>query len=134
MARHLVDEVDGFADVTFGLYDTNSDATSLRFEGAVGGPFSDRAAGRIAVLYSDHEGYLNNIYPFEEFGQGTFGSPGGNSPGSGAGADMGGGEQFAARGILMFEPSDDVTWTISVNAATSDVPTGPYQSKPTIAV
>jgi iron complex outermembrane receptor protein len=128
------DEVDGFADVTFGLYDTNSDANSIRFEGAVGGPFSDSAAGRIAVLYNDQDGYLNNIYPFEEFGAGTFGGPNGNSPGPGAGADMGGGETLAARATLMFQPSDAITWTISANAANSDVPTGPYQSKPTIAV
>ena len=126
--------VDGFADVTFGLYDTNSDANSVRFEGAVGGPFSDRAAGRVAVLYNDQGAYLNNLYPLDEFGAGTFGGPNGNSPGPGAGADMGGGQTFAARATLMFQPSDAVTWTISANAANSDMPTGPYQSKPTIAV
>ena len=128
------EQVEGYANASFGRYDSNSDANSLRFEGAVGGPLSDRMAGRLSFLFNDHEGYLNNIYPFEEFGQGTFGSPGGNSPGSGAGADMGGGETVAGRATLMFQPSDNVTWTLSFNAATSDVPTGPYQSKPTIAV
>ncbi len=128
------DATEGYADVSFGRYDSNSDANSLRFEGAIGGPMSDQWAGRVSFLFNDHEGYLNNIYPFQEFGQGTFGSPGGNSPGSGDGADMGGGETIAGRATLMFQPSDAVTWTFSVNAATSDVPTGPYQSKPTIAV
>jgi len=128
------DAVEGFADVSFGRYDTNSNANSIRFEGAVGGPIGEIAAGRIAVLYNEHEGYLNNIYPFEEFGAGTFGGPNGNSPGPGAGADMGGGETFAGRLTFMFQPSDAVTWTVSANAATSDVPTGPYQSKPTTAV
>lgn len=129
-----LDAVEGYADVSFGLYDTNSDANSVRFEGAVGGPFSDQLAGRVSVLYNDHEGYLNNVYPFQQFGAGTFGGPSGNSPGSGAGADMGGGETTAARGTLMYVPNEDVTFTFSLNAANSDVPTGPYQSKPTIAV
>ena len=128
------DAVEGFADVTFGSYDTNSDANSLRFEGAVGGPLGNISAGRVAILYNDHEGYLNNLYPLDEFGAGTFGGANGNSPGPGAGADMGGGETLAGRATLMFQPSDAVTWTVSVNAASSDVPTGPYQSKPVTAV
>jgi iron complex outermembrane receptor protein len=130
------DGIDGFADLTYGLYDSDSDATSVKFEAAVGGPLSERVAARIAGLYSDHEGYLNNIYPFQEFGAATFFNPAatGNSPGPGAGADMGGGQTTGARGTLVFEPNDDVSLTLSVNYATSDVPTGPYQSKPTIAV
>ncbi len=47
---------------------------------------------------------------------------------------MGGGETIAGRLTFMFEPSDAITWTVSANVATSDVPTGPYQSKPTTAV
>ncbi len=131
-----LDGVDGFADLTYGLYDSDSDANSVKFEAAVGGPFSDRVAGRIAILYSDHEGYLNNLYPLDEFGGATFFFPGitSNSPGPGDGADMGGGQTTAGRGILLFQPNDDVSVTLSVNYATSDVPTGPYQSKPTIAV
>ena len=128
------EQLEGYAEASVGQYDTNSDANSLRFEGAVGGPFSDRWAGRIAFLYDDHEGYLNNIYPFAEFGQGTFGSPNGNSPGSGAGADMGGGETIAARATLVFRANDNLNFTFAANVATSDVPTGPYQSKPTTAV
>ena len=131
-----LDSVDGFADLTYGLYDSDADANSVTFEAAVGGPFSDRVAGRIAALYSDHEGYLNNLYPLDEFGGATFFFPGitSNSPGSGAGGDMGGGQTVAARGMLLFEPNDDVSITFSVNYASSDVPTGPYQSKPTTAV
>jgi len=128
------EQSEGFADVSFGLFDSNSDATSTRIEAAFGGPLSGSSAARVAFLYDDQGAYLNNIYPFKEFGQGTFGSPNGNSPGPGAGADLGGGETLAGRLTFMFEPSDAVTWTISANVATSDVPTGPYQSKPVIAV
>jgi iron complex outermembrane receptor protein len=128
------DESSGFADITFGQFDSDADANSMKIEAAFGGPISDRTAARVAVLYNDVDGYLNNLYPLDEFGAGTFGSPNGNSPGPGAGADMGGGETIAGRLTFMFEPSDAITWTVSANVATSDVPTGPYQSKPTTAV
>jgi iron complex outermembrane receptor protein len=128
------DGLEGYIDLTTGLYDSNSDANSFSVEAALGGPLSDTTAARVAVLYSDIDGYLNNLYPFKEFGLGVFGSPGGNSPGAGAGADLGGGETVAVRGTLSFKPSDKVSFTVSVNAASSDVPTGPYQSKATTSV
>ncbi len=128
------DGVEGYIDLSSGLYDSNADANSFRVEAALGGPLSDTAAARVAVLYSDQDGYLNNLYPFAEFGLGTIGVTGSNSPGPGAGADLGGGETFAARGTLSFQPSEKVSFTVSVNAASSDMPTGPYQSKATIAV
>jgi iron complex outermembrane receptor protein len=128
------DGIEGYIDLTTGLYDSNSDANSFNVEAALGGPLSDTAAARVAVLYSDVDGYLNNLYPLDEFGAGTFGGPNGNSPGPGAGADLGGGETVAVRGTLSFKFSDEVSFTVSVNAASSDMPTGPYQSKATIAV
>jgi iron complex outermembrane receptor protein len=129
-----LERVEGYLDLTTGLYDSNADATSVNVEGAISFPLGDSVGLRFAGLYNDQDGYLNNLYPRDEFGQGTFGGPNGNSPGPGAGADLGGGETIAARGILLFEPSDRMSFTVSVNVATSDVPTGPYQSKPTIAV
>lgn len=129
-----LDGSSGYADLTFGQFDSDADANSLKLEAAFGGPLSNRTAARVAVLYNDLDGYLNNLYPLDEFGAGTFGGPDGNSPGAGAGADMGGGETFAARASLLFEANDDVTFTVSFNVASSDMPTGPYQSKPTIAV
>ena len=134
------DEVEGFAEVTYGLFDSDSDANHIRLETAVGGPLSDNLAGRIAVLYNEHDGYLNNLYvdptdPFGEFGAGSLGVPGaGNDPGAGSGADMGDDETLALRGILMSELSDDTTITFSINYAETEVATGPYQSKPTIGV
>ena len=125
---------DGYVDVTYGEYDSDANANSIKVEAAMGGSFSDTAAARIAILYDDKEGYLNNLYPLDEFGVGTFGSPTGNSPGPGAGADMGGGETLGFRGSLLFEPSDSLTINLSVNVTNSDMPTGPYQSIPTTAV
>ncbi len=134
------DEVDGFAEIMFGRFDSDADANHVRFEAAVGGPFSDNVAGRIAVLYNEHDGYLNNLYPdptdpFGAVGAGFLGVPGaGNDPGAGSGADMGDDDTIALRGILMAEPNEDTTITFSVNYADTEVATGPYQSKPTISV
>ncbi len=134
------DEVDGFAELSYGIFDSDSDAKQIRFEAAVGGPFSDNVAGRIAVLYNEHDGYLNNLYPdptdpFGAVGGGFIGVPGaGNDPGPGSGADMGDDDTLALRGILMAEPNEDTRITFSVNYADSELATGPYQSKPTIGV
>ncbi len=129
-----LDGVEGYFDLTTGLYDSNADATSTSVEGAINFPLGDSVGLRFAGLYKDIGGYLNNLYPLDEFGAGTFGGPNGNSPGPGAGANLGGGETIAARATLLFEPSERMSFTVSVNVASSDVPTGPYQSKPTTAV
>ncbi len=119
------DEVEGYADLTYGTFDSDANANHVRVEAALGGPFSDTVAGRVAVLYNEHDGYLNNIYPFAAVG---------GSPGPGAGADMGDDDTLALRGILQFRPSDALEWTVAINQARSELATGPYQSKPTIAV
>ena len=129
-----LERVEGYIDLTTGFFDSNADATSSSFEGAISFPLGDSVGLRFAGLYKDIEGYLNNLYPLDEFGAGTFGGPNGNSPGPGAGANLGGGETFAARATLLFEPSEKMSFTVSVNVASSDMPTGPYQSKPTTAV
>lgn len=123
------DRTEGFADVTFGVFDSNADALSQRVEAALGGPFSDSVAGRIALLYNRRDGYLNNLYP----AQAPSGLAGG-SPGSGAGADMGDDDTIAARGTLDFKLDDDVLFRVSGNYARSEVATGPYQSKSTIGI
>ncbi len=128
------EEFDGFADFTIGRFDSPTDANHYRFEGAFGGPFNDTVAGRVSVYFNKHDGYLQNIYPFAEFGGGTFGGGTGNSPGEGAGADMGDDDTKAIRGTMTFLASDKTSVSFSANYAKSDVATGPYQSKPTIGV
>jgi iron complex outermembrane receptor protein len=124
------DQVEGYADLTFGIFDSNADATQYKFEGAVGGPFGNNAAGRVALFYNQNDGFLNNLYPAQtvppEFG----GAP----PGPGAGTDMGDSETIALRGTLDFQIGDEGLFRISANYAKSEVPTGPYQSKSTIAI
>lgn len=119
------DGIEGYSDLTFGRFDSDADADSVRLEAAVGGPFSETVAGRVALLYNQHDAYLKNIYPFAAVG---------GAPGPDAGADMADDDTLAVRGTLQFRPSEALEWTVSVNQARSEVSTGPYQSKPTIAV
>ena len=128
------DGVEGYGDVTDGWFDSPTDANSFRFEGAAGGPFSDTVAGRIAVYYNKSDPYLKNIYPDAAVGAGSLGAGTPNSPGAGAGADMGDDDTWALRGTMLFQPSDATAVTLSGNYASTDFATGPYQSKPTIGV
>ena len=123
--------VEGYLDVSVGQFSGPADANQFTVEAAIGGPLSDTVAGRLAFRYNQQDGYLNNIYPFQAPAAGGLGSV---SPGAGAGADLGDDDTFAGRGILLFHPNEDLNITISANVANSDVATGPYQSKSTIAV
>ncbi len=122
-------KVDGYASVTFGVFDSDTNAFSKRIEAAVGGPFSDRFAGRVAAFYNEHPGYLKNLYPSQ-----APAGLGGASPGAGAGANMGDDNTYAVRGTLDFKASDSVLLRLSVNHAHSTLGTGPYKAKSTIAV
>ncbi len=123
------DETSGYASFEVGQYDSDADAVRTVFEGAVGGPLSETMAGRLAVRYSQHDGYLKNLYP-----QGIAPGLGARAPGPTAGADLGDDDTKAARLSLAFEPSDSLSVAFSANYAKSDVATGPYQSIPTVGV
>ena len=127
------DAVEGYVDATYGYFDSPAHAQQGKLEAAVGGPFSDTVAGRVAVFYNKHDGYLKNIYPYAAFGAGSI-VGGSDSPGAGAGADMGDDDTRAIRGTLSFKPADKTFMNLSVNYAKSVMATGPYQSKPTIGM
>jgi iron complex outermembrane receptor protein len=129
-----LETIEGYIDLTYGEYDSPGDASYYTLEGALSVPFSSTMAGRIALRYNDQDPYLENIYPFAEFGGESVGLSDSNSPGAGAGADMGDDETLNLRGSLLFEPNDSLTINLSYNYADTDVATGPYQSKPTIGL
>lgn len=108
-----------------GLFDTPANAESYEVTGALNTPFSDKAAARFAVKYRKHNGFLKNNYPAGQFG---------GSPGDGAGANLGDDDTFSARSTFLFQPNENMSVRISGNYSTSKLATGPYQSKPTIAV
>ncbi len=119
------DGPDAYIDLTYGAFDTSANADQWRVEGALGGPLGKTVAARVAFMYNQQDGYLDNLYPLN-----AVGAP----PGPGAGADLGDDDTFAFRGSLLFEPSADLSISLSVNAAGTNVATGPYQSKPTIGI
>ena len=119
------DAPEGYIDFTYGLFDSPADADQFRVEAAYGAPLSETLAGRAAIMYNQHDGYLKNLYP-----QDAVGAP----PGTGAGADLGDDDTLAFRGSLLFEPNDDLSISLSANIASTDVATGPYQSKPTMGI
>ncbi|PCI46073.1 MAG: TonB-dependent receptor [Alphaproteobacteria bacterium] len=119
------DGVEGYVDATVGIFDTPANAESYEVTGALNIPFSDKAAGRFAVKYRKHDGFLKNNFPDGQFG---------GSPGDGAGADLGDDDTFSARSTFLFQPNEDLSIRLSGNYSTSTLATGPYQSKPTIGV
>ena len=119
------DEVDGFVDVSVGRFDSEADANRYTIEAAIGGPLTDKVAGRFAFRMNKQDGYLKNLYPDDAFL---------NPPGAGAGADLGDDDTKAARLSFAFRSADALQVNLSLNYAKSDVSTGPYQSKSTIGV
>lgn len=125
------DKVEGYADVSGGYYDSPAHAWGERVEAAVGGPLTSQLAGRVAVLFNRHDGYLKNLYPYGAPAAGQLGSA---SPGPGAGANLGNDDTYALRGTLDFRATTDLLLRLSANYAHSELATGPYQSKSTIGV
>ena len=115
----------GYLDFTAGQFDVPNDANRYTTEGAITGPIGDNAAGRLAFRYNNQDATLENKFP-----EGAFNS----APGPDAGRDLGDDDTIAARATLAFRPSDAMEVTLMANYAKTKVATGPYQSKPTIAI
>lgn len=124
------DETTGYLDVELGQFDTANNARRDVVEGAMGGPVNDQLAARLAFRSSKQDGYLKNLYSIDD--QLTF--LGLQNPGPGAGADLGDDDTFAARLRLAYQASDRLQIDLSINYAESEVATGPYQSKSTLAI
>ncbi len=123
---------EGYVDVAYTRFQTDADGNGYRFESAVGGPLTSKAAFRAALMHNRQEPILNNLYPFGAVGDPT--GPFGAAPGPDAGADMQDDDTIAGRIILDLLPTERSLLRFSFNAARSEVGVGPYQSKPTIAV
>lgn len=119
------DRAEGYLETTYGRFESPAHADQIRLEAAATGPLGAKAAVRLAVMYNWHEGYLKNLYPDSAFG---------GPPAPGAGADLGTDNTIAGRGTLAFRPTQSLDVSLSFNIASSDLATGPYQSKPTIGV
>jgi iron complex outermembrane receptor protein len=129
------EEFGGYIDATVGQFDVDNDANRYTVEGAFTGPITDTIAARLAFRYNEQDAYLENNYPDgipSDFSSDyPFGSA---SPGAGAGEDLGDDDTTALRGTLAFRPNDKLEVLFAGAWAETKVATGPYQSKPTIAL
>ncbi len=81
-SRRPGEEVNGYMRGDFGNFER------FEFEGAVGGPFSDQVAGRIAVYtVQQNDGWVTNAFNGQEIGER---------------------DQTSVRGTLQFNPNDDL--------------------------
>ncbi|GEQ98301.1 hypothetical protein JCM17844_19380 [Iodidimonas gelatinilytica] len=119
------DSVEGYVDAEYGFFDSPAHANGGRIEAALGGPLGEHLAARGAVMFSKHGGYLKNNYPDGAVG---------GSPGPGAGVNLGDDDTLAGRFTVVYQPTDSFYWRVSANVERSRLSTGPFQSKPTIAV
>jgi iron complex outermembrane receptor protein len=81
---------DGYVDVTAGEYG------KFIAEGAIGGGLTDTVAGRLSMIYSVHDGYVENAFPDRKPGNAL--------------------DMWGVRGQLAFDPSDDLSILASFQA------------------
>jgi len=102
VSRKPSETFDAYADLSVGEYEL------VKFEGAVGGPVSDRLRARLSVSTHYHDAYIDNRI----------------------GPDTGDTESYAARGQLLFAASDNLEVLVSVFGGThEDDHVGPYQHR-----
>ncbi len=90
------DESDGYVEATVGDYN------QVKLEGGIGGPVNDSVAGRLSFSRNQHDGYIDNRI----------------------GKDLNNGDDWALRGHLRIDLSDDVSWLLSARAAEQNIDSG----------
>jgi len=118
VTRGPTDEFEAYADLTYGSYD------QFNFQGAVGGPLSERLRARLAVYYNRHDEILNNRFPL--------GQVGGSFPGGGE--DHWNDDTLAGRLKLQWDVNEAMTFDFMSHGYRMVQGENPYQSVPTIAV
>lgn len=81
-------EPSAYVDVTFGEYNKR------KLEGAIGGPLGETVSGRLSVLHHAYDGWVKNVFP--------------------GGVDGSALDVISGRGQLLFEPSDDLSFSLFV--------------------
>ena len=97
------EEVEGYFNLTGG------DFSQLKLEGAIGGPLGDTVSGRLSVATNQHDGWTENR----------------------AGPDYNETDAKAARGQLLFTPSDAVDLLVSAWWSDNDASVGAWQHQAT---
>ncbi len=99
------DSFDGYLDLTGAQYG------QIKVEGAIGGPLSEHVDGRFSFATDNHDGYTTNRFP---------GAPDYNSS-----------DSKAARGQLLFKPSDALDVLVSGYYSKNDATVGAWQNQAT---
>lgn len=97
------DELDGYFNATFG------DFSQVKLEGAIGGPFSDTLSGRLSLATNQNDGWTKNR----------------------AGPDYNETDAKAARGQLLFTPSESVDLLLAGWWSDNDANVGAWQHQAT---
>ena len=102
VTRKPTDEFEAYADLTFGSYD------QIRSEAAISGPLGDTLKARLAFTSDHHDPWWENRTGEDRFDK----------------------DQYAIRGQLLYEPNDDVSFLLSVNAGAQNDLAGTYEGTP----
>ena len=101
ITRKPGDEPEARAELTVGEF------SQTRFEGAVGGPLGDVAAGRLSALYHKHDGYRPSRTPGVEDASET--------------------DAYAVRGQLKWTPTDSLDLLLSAHYSKADQVANTYE-------
>ncbi len=92
-------EFEMYGEASIGSYNQR------KIEGAVSGPLTDAVSGRLSFVKNEHDGYIkNNI-----------------------GKDLNNGDDWAVRGQLLFDLSENVEWLLSARYAEQDIDSGFFE-------
>ena len=122
------EETEGFLDVTYGRENT------VNVEGAISGSISDRVRGRLSGMYKRHDSILNNAF------QQSIANPAGpgSAPWFGATTsdadDIWNDNQWAIRGQLEFDVTDNLQVLVSGFAGRAKISTAPNKQIGTTSV
>lgn len=94
-------EFDGYGQVTGGEFG------QVKFEGAVGGGLTDKVFGRLSLATHHNDGYIENRV---------------------LGDDVNNANDYAARGQLLFEPTDSTELLVNVRGALQQIRTGIWEN------
>ena len=97
ISKKPTDEFSGYAEATGGYYG------QAKFQGAVGGPVTDKVRARVAIAGNRDDGYVNNRLLND---------------------DIGNNNDYASRGQLLFLPTDDTELLVNVRGSLQQVRTG----------
>jgi iron complex outermembrane receptor protein len=121
----------GYVQGSYGQFDSPLTAGEYREDAAINIPMGRKLALRLAGTSTVRNNYIKNLYPKFAPAAGAFG---GGSPGVGAGGDLGQNNDYGARAILLYKPSDDLSMSLELNAVHTIAGAGPYTQKATIGI